>query len=758
VATSTVGSAVTDVATRGASTSVVPAAGTFACVVDSPARFHLDALRWYASLTRVVGVRPTDLVVHAVAGCRSDVLDYLEEEGVAVRDVPAFDRRSPHCNKISGALDLAVAGVDGLAVITDTDVVVLEDPRPLPVPDRAVAMKPVDASHPPLDLLTSVFAAAGLSLPPLWPIDWQPEESTVAGNGNGGFMLVPGGILSTVASAWERWARWLLERPESLGAWAENVDQVAMAMALASEGLDAHRLDSRWNFPTHHRHRAPGPPPEPAVIHYHGQVNQMGLLLRTGFDTVNRRIDAANAAITEIWHDAFPNATFWEWRYTEDPGLGSGVGSRGQPLADKRELLLAVVDILHPRSVLDVGCGDGEATAGLPLPGYIGLDLSPEAVNRARAGRPDGDFRVGTLADHALEADLTLCLDVLIHQADRASYRASVKALVASARRALIVSGYQDKPATRSPMVHFHEPLSVTLAEFAPDSELYPLRENHGMTTYLVLRAPAMRHRRDFQPATLAQIARRHPNVLRLLSLRLSAWETIGFFPDQLSRLWEYPTTVDLLVSLLGPGVKVVDVGAGVNPLVPYLTARGYEVHTVDPSTRRRDWSSQREWNEWGFLDYAEAKMAHRSWNCTLDQLPAELRFDAAYCLGVIEHLPAEERRKMLHDIAARLRPGGVAILAVELLRGRDALWNRSGGQVVESARRHGGLRRVVREARRESLEPSDVRKVRNWGDSPVDIGLIVMHRRTAPVRAGMGVVLDALRSRVVALRRGRGS
>jgi len=458
--------------------------GKFSCVVDAPARFHLDALRWYAALSRVTGVDSSDLIVHAVSGCQSDVLDYLRKQGVVVRDVEPFDVRSPHCNKISGALDLAATGVDGLAVLTDADVVVLEDPRGLDIPKRTVGLKAVDAAKPSLSVLEAVFDAAGLPLPPLWPVDLGP---TVAGNGNGGFYLVPGEVLSIVTSAWERWARWLLDRVELLERWVKNVDQVAMAMALAAEGIEAHRLDPRWNLPTHRPDRIHDPLEAPAAIHYHKNVNKMGLLSHTGFDTVDKQIDVANAAISEIWHEGFPNATFWEWRYTVDPDRGSGGGSRGKPLEEKRQLLSELIEILRPASVLDVGCGDGEATVGLPLPQYVGLDLSPEAIRRAQSGRPDGDYRVGTLADHSVAADLTICLDVLIHQADASRYRAFVEGLVKSATLALVVSGYEAAPATNSPMVHFHEPLSKTLMEFAPGVELYPLRENHGMTTFILM-------------------------------------------------------------------------------------------------------------------------------------------------------------------------------------------------------------------------------------------------------------------------------
>jgi 2-polyprenyl-3-methyl-5-hydroxy-6-metoxy-1,4-benzoquinol methylase len=682
-------------------------------------------------------VDPTDLIVHAVGPIQSEVLAFLDTQGVSVTSIQPFDERSPHCNKISGALSLAEGAIAGLAVLTDTDVVVLEDPRSLSIPARAVASKIVDRAHPGLPILETVFTTAGLTLPPLVTVDWHPEESTVAGNGNGGLYIVPGAILSDVAHAWERWARWLLERIDILGQETRFVDQVAMVMAMAAEGVEAFRLDPRWNFPTHRfqRNAMPKDAGAPAVMHYHEDLNPMGLLTRTGVAAVDGQIDKANAAIGEIWHEVFPNSTFWEWRYTTNPELGSGVGSRGKPLEEKRDLLSVLVDVLHPASVLDVGCGDGEATKGLSLQNYVGLDLSPEAVRRAASGNPDGDFRVGTLSEHSVEAELTLCQDVLIHEANPANYADLVDRLLEASTRALLISGYERPPDTNSPMVHFHEPLSSTIVRLSPQSELYPLREVHGITTILVLKPPTHKHRRDYTPETLSQVAGRQTNPLRLIGVRTSAWDTVGFFPDHAPRLWEYPMTADLVMSLLQPGSRIVDIGAGINPLVPYLTARGYEVDTVDPSSKIRTWPRSEDWNEWGFLDYAQAGFAHHSWNCTLDQLPPEERFDGAYCLSVIEHLPGDGRRSLLGDIAQRINQEGVVILTVDLVRGKDDLWNRSQGQTVEPRRRHGRLKDVISEGRSVGLEAVDVQTVRDWGDVPVDIGLIVM-KRGVPARA----------------------
>ena len=558
--------------------------------------------------------------------------------------------------------------------------------------------------------------------------------STFAGNGNGGVYLVPGPILPAVAEAWERWARWLLERTDLLGQWSLNVDQVSMAMALSGEGIEPQQLEGRWNYPTHEK-KFPAISGPPAVIHYHQKVDAKGLLLHTGQKTIDRQIDRANAAITEARREASPVATFWDWRYATNPSLGSGTGSRGKPLVEKRELLSALLEVLHPQSVLDVGCGDGEATRDLTLPHYIGIDVSSEAVRTARTNRPDGDYRIGALADQDVQAELTLCLDVLIHQPDPDQYRDLVKSLLAATTGALLVSGFEEVPATDSAAVHFYQPLSTTLRELAPEAELYPLGKVHNATVVLALMVPKDVHPRDYPPSTLALIAKRHPDLLRLISMRTSAWETIGFFPDHAPRLWEYPTAADRLIGQVNSGGRIVDIGAGVNPLVPYLAARGYEVDTVDPSPQTREWPPKPDWTGWGFLDYAAIGMAHKSWNCPLDELPVDPKFDAAYSISVIEHLTAADRRLLLLAIAERVRTGGVVILTVDLARDSNDLWNQAQGRPVEPVRHHGTMRSLVGEVKQVGFEVSDIQTVRHWGDVPIDIGLLVLRRTARPAK-----------------------
>jgi SAM-dependent methyltransferase len=149
--------------------------------------------------------------------------------------------------------------------------------------------------------------------------------------------------------------------------------------------------------------------------------------------------------------------------------------------------------------VLDVGCGDGRATQGLRLPNYTGLDVSEEAVRLARAGRPEGSFHVATIADWTGEAELTLCLDVLVHQSDADAYRRIVRALLKATTRVLLVSGYERAPSSDSPMIEFHEPLSTTIEHIDPTVRRFRLRDQHEISTFAIVKPPFDRnwpHRR----------------------------------------------------------------------------------------------------------------------------------------------------------------------------------------------------------------------------------------------------------------------
>ena len=104
---------------------------------------------------------------------------------------------------------------------------------------------------------------------------------------------------------------------------------------------------------------------------------------------------------------------------------------------------------------------------------------------------------MGTLSDNRADAELTLCLDVLIHQSAAQTYEDLIRTL-SSGSRAVLLSGLQRRPARTTAMVHFHEPLAATIRRLVPDARLYPLRKASGITTLLVLKpAPPGSHGRQ---------------------------------------------------------------------------------------------------------------------------------------------------------------------------------------------------------------------------------------------------------------------
>lgn len=706
--------------------------GLITCVVDTAPTFQLEALRWYASATQCADIAPHDLVIHSLASTPSDVLSFLESEGVQVVPIAPFDARSPHCNKIAGALSLAERVETGPIVLTDSDVAILSDPRSLsPGAPGQMIGKTVDGPNPPIEILDRVFADAGVPLPAAVPLEWMPDLTTRATNLNGGLYVLRAEDLAKLALSWSKWARYMLDRRDLLENWGIHVDQVAMALAIASSGLTVEALPAEWNFPTHRPGRIPPAIAEPQVLHYHRNVDAIGRLLPVGRAEVDEQIRRVNAAFSDLLKRFFPNRSFWNWRYATNPDLGSGVGSRGDARELKQRVLKDLERILQPKSVLDIGCGDGTVSKGIFAGHYTGFDLSEEALTQARHHHPNGSFLSGTLGDHSVHADLAICLDVLIHQPDPESYRRLVSDALAGGRVATIISGYDRAPSSDSPMIYFHEALWDTLRNLSPAAELYPVFQLNETVAYLVLHATGA-HRRDFSADTLAGVARQHPLPMLLLELRLLARQTLGFYPDHPPRLWEYPAVAEEILRSESIGLVVADIGAGVNPLVPFLASRGLRVHTIDPSHSVRVLPFTEDVNEWGFFDYASAGMAERSWNCTLDAVDPGVRFDLAYSVSVIEHLPAADRRALLGDLSDRLRPGGRVILTVDLVRDARTLWNRSEGKMVDPPEEHGTLDELCSEAAAVGLDVLSTTVIHDWGETPVDIGWLEMSKSSS--------------------------
>jgi 2-polyprenyl-3-methyl-5-hydroxy-6-metoxy-1,4-benzoquinol methylase len=447
--------------------AAVPPPGRIAvgCVADSHPKYLTQALRLLTSLRLCGG---------ALAGANffacflelpaHDYVREFERLGAFIRVVPRVSERHPYSNKL-GFFGLPELRHYDTLLLLDCDTAVVRDPLPF-IDGRSLQCKIADLPTLPHESLARVFAHFGVPLPPREHRCTQDGTPTIM-YCNSGVVALPARLLDTFVARWLRCNGALAERLDLLGSLQTFCDQASLSLAFAQEPTPFAPLPLEMNFPVHLADAAtPAGMDEadPAIVHYHDRVDASGYLLPVPYPAANRRIEALNLLLRQRRSQGFDNRTFWDFRYSFAPELGSGLGSRGEALAYKRGLLLTLYERARPATVLDVGCGDGQLTEGLPAAGYTGVDISPVAVEQVRRRLPGRAFVAGDfLALPLAPADLVICFDLLIHQPDGAVYRQLVRTLVERTAGIGIVSGYEEDPLAGPGIVYFHEPLSATL-------------------------------------------------------------------------------------------------------------------------------------------------------------------------------------------------------------------------------------------------------------------------------------------------------
>ena len=157
------------------------------------------------------------------------------------------------------------------------------------------------------------------------------------------------------------------------------------------------------------------------------------------------------------------------WNGTESL---SGPGSGLEPTRHVASWLLGLVDELGVSSVLDIGCGD---SLWLPeLPGYLGVDVAPEAVARARGFHPDRRYLVCDARRGLPKGrwDMVLARDVLQHLSFADGF-ALLRAIGRADPRLMVLSTYT------APSERHHDPVNRDIRTgecYCPDLTSPPFR------------------------------------------------------------------------------------------------------------------------------------------------------------------------------------------------------------------------------------------------------------------------------------------
>jgi SAM-dependent methyltransferase len=153
------------------------------------------------------------------------------------------------------------------------------------------------------------------------------------------------------------------------------------------------------------------------------------------------------------------------------------------------------------------------------------------------------------------------------------------------------------------------------------------------------------------------------------------------------ARIWEYPFAI--LTADLEPGMKVADIGCGMTAFTIYLKEHaGCEIVGVDPDVFESGTKYYAHGVSQEFMNRTGLNIVKGEFDEI--PLPSDSQ-DRVFCISVMEHVPPDVRRRGMQEIARILKPGGKAILTVdvsmlfELNRPLDLIWE-SGLTLVEPA------------------------------------------------------------------------
>ncbi|MCC1484903.1 glycosyltransferase [Winogradskyella immobilis] len=142
---------------------------------------------------------------------------------------------------------------------------------------------------------------------------------------------------------------------------------------------------------------------------------------------------------------------YWEKRYQSDKNSGSGSYGR---LADfKAEVLNQFVEENNIKTVIELGCGDGNQLSLANYPYYIGFDVSEKALEICKAKFRDDDTKTfyNSFDDKhkGLKADLTMSLDVIYHLIEDTVFESYMQQLFMASTNYVIVfsSNYNKRSA-----------------------------------------------------------------------------------------------------------------------------------------------------------------------------------------------------------------------------------------------------------------------------------------------------------------------
>lgn len=136
----------------------------------------------------------------------------------------------------------------------------------------------------------------------------------------------------------------------------------------------------------------------------------------------------------------FSSSDYWDARYRSEGN--SGTGSSKRLAKFKADFLNEFVRAHGVETVIEFGSGDGRQLKLADYPNYIGVDVSPTAIEEARSLFPgDRTKTFVQLAEYRsdLVAELALSLDVIYHLVEDPIFYAHMEQLFAASQKFVVI-------------------------------------------------------------------------------------------------------------------------------------------------------------------------------------------------------------------------------------------------------------------------------------------------------------------------------
>ena len=184
--------------------------------------------------------------------------------------------------------------------------------------------------------------------------------------------------------------------------------------------------------------------------------------------------------------EEFNSKLYWEKRYAT--GGNSGAGSYEKFAEFKSTVLNEFVKVNNIDSVIELGCGDGNQLSYADYKKYIGIDVSPSAINICKHKFMNDEnkafFVIDELKDH--RAELAISLDVIFHLVEDDIFAHYMEQLFSVAGKYVVIYSSNTDDNELSPKHIKHRNVEKYIDRHFPDWELinkinniYPFAGDH---------------------------------------------------------------------------------------------------------------------------------------------------------------------------------------------------------------------------------------------------------------------------------------